>query len=83
MRALITGTAEENFDAGQRVNLDGTRALLEAMRGLQKPPVFVFSSTIGVFGTPLPELIDEDLYPAPTLSYGAQKWMNEILALHA
>jgi len=41
--------------------------------------VFVFASTIGVFGTPLPEVIDEDLYPAPTLSYGAQKWIGEIL----
>ena len=79
LASMPGGAAEENFQAGQRANLDGTRALLEAMRGLPKPPVFVFASTIGVFGTPLPEVIDEDLYPAPTLSYGAQKWIGEIL----
>ena len=73
------GAAEVHFDTGQRANLDGTRALLDALRGLQKPPTFVFASTIGVFGTPLPDVIDEDAYPAPTLSYGAQKWIGEIL----
>jgi len=73
------GAAEANFYTGQRVNIDGTRALLEAMRGLSKPAILVFASTIGVFGAPLPDLIDEDSYPAPTMSYGAQKWIGEIL----
>lgn len=73
------GAAEANFDAGLRANLDGTRRLLDAMRWLHKPPVLVFASTIGVFGVPMPEIIDEDTCPAPTLSYGAQKWIGEIL----
>jgi nucleoside-diphosphate-sugar epimerase len=73
------GAAEANFDAGLRANLDGTRMLLDAMRWLHRPPVFVFASTIGVFGVPMPDLIDEDTYPAPTMSYGAQKWIGEIL----
>jgi nucleoside-diphosphate-sugar epimerase len=73
------GAAEADYETGLRVNLDGTLRLLEAMRGLAKPPVFVFASTIGVFGTPLPEVIDEDSYPAPTMSYGAHKWIGEIL----
>ena len=37
-----------------RVNVDATRALLEACRRLKKPPRFVFSSTVAVFGGPLP-----------------------------
>jgi nucleoside-diphosphate-sugar epimerase len=41
--------------------------------------VFVFASTIGVFGVPMPDVIDEDAYPMPSLSYGAQKWIGEIL----
>ena len=73
------GAAEANFDSGLRANVDGTRMLLDAMRWLHKPPVFVFASTIGVFGVPMPEIIDEDTYPAPTMSYGAQKWIGEIL----
>jgi nucleoside-diphosphate-sugar epimerase len=73
------GAAEANFDLGLRANVDGTRMLLDAMRWLNKPPVFVFASTIGVFGVPMPDVIDEDTYPAPTMSYGAQKWIGEIL----
>jgi nucleoside-diphosphate-sugar epimerase len=73
------GAAEANYDLGRIANLDGTRMLLDAMRSLPKPPVFVFASTIGVFGAPLPAVIDEDTYPAPTMSYGAQKWIGEIL----
>lgn len=73
------GAAEAHFDTGLRANVDGTRMLLDSMRWLNKPPVFVFASTIGVFGVPMPDLIDEDSYPAPTMSYGAQKWIGEIL----
>jgi naringenin degradation protein FdeJ len=39
----------------------------------------VFASTIGVFGVPMPALVDESIVPEPTLSYGAQKLMGEIL----
>lgn len=73
------GAAEADFDAGMRANLDGTRMLLDALRRLPKPPVVVFASTIGLFGTPLPAVLDEDSLPAPTMSYGAQKWIGEIL----
>ena len=72
------GAAEANYDSGRLANIDGTRMLLDAMRALPKPPVFVFASTIGVFGAPLPDIIDEDTYPAPSMSYGAQKWIGEI-----
>lgn len=73
------GAAETNYDLGRTANLDGTRMLLDAMRSLEKPPVFVFASTIGVFGVPMPDIIDEDTYPAPSMSYGAHKWIGEIL----
>jgi nucleoside-diphosphate-sugar epimerase len=73
------GAAETDYDLGRVANIDGTRMLLDAMRTLSKPPVFVFASTIGVFGAPLPDLIDEETCPAPALSYGAQKWIGEIL----
>jgi D-erythronate 2-dehydrogenase len=73
------GAAEANYDAGRKANLDGTRMLLDSIRRLPTPPVFVFASTIGVFGAPLPEVMDEEAYPAPTMSYGAHKWIGEIL----
>jgi nucleoside-diphosphate-sugar epimerase len=43
------------------------------------PPKVVFASTIGVYGVPLPEVIDENTIPAPTLSYGAHKLIGEVL----
>src|SRR5512145_1064641 len=32
LAAVVSGAAESDFDLGMRVNLDGTRALLEALR---------------------------------------------------
>jgi nucleoside-diphosphate-sugar epimerase len=73
------GLAEREFELGLRVNLEGTIELLEALRRQGSVPRFVFASTIGVFGVPMPALVDESTVPEPTLSYGAQKWMGEIL----
>jgi nucleoside-diphosphate-sugar epimerase len=45
------------FDKGYRINLDGTRYLIEAIRqpsGGYKPRL-VFTSSIAVFGAPFPE----------------------------
>ena len=43
-------------------------------------PRYVFASTIGVYGVPMPDVIDEDTIPVPSLSYGAHKLIGEILA---
>ena len=42
-------------------------------------PKLLFASSIGVYGVPLPDLIDEKTIPLPTLSYGAQKLIGEYL----
>ncbi len=61
LAAVLSGQSEEDFDAGMRVNVDGTRSLLEACRALGRSPRFVFSSTIAVFGGDLPPVVPEDL----------------------
>lgn len=43
------------------------------------PPVFVFASTIAVYGSPLPERVDEDTPFNPQMTYGAQKLAGEFL----
>jgi Nucleoside-diphosphate-sugar epimerases len=48
LAAVVSGQAEAEFDLGMRVNVDATRALLDACRRLGKPPRFVFSSTLAV-----------------------------------
>ncbi len=73
------GAAERDFELGLAVNLQATIALLEGLRNRGSRPRFVFASTIGVYGAPLPERVDESTIPVPSSSYGAHKLVGEIL----
>lgn len=79
LAAVVSGGAEADFDLGYRVNLDGTRALLEAARKLAKPPRFVYASSVAAFGGELPDVLDDSTTPAPQTSYGTQKVIGEYL----
>jgi D-erythronate 2-dehydrogenase len=77
------GEAEQNYELGRRVNIDGMIMLLEACResaiALGQPPRFVFTSSIAVLGSPLPAIVTDETPPRPKLSYGAHKLVGEIL----
>ncbi|WP_374623299.1 NAD-dependent epimerase/dehydratase family protein, partial [Devosia sp.] len=66
LAAIVSGEAEADFDKGYRINLDGTRYLLEAIRqeGMKSPykPRVVFTSSIAVFGAPFPEAIGDEFF---------------------
>src|SRR5262249_8767087 len=81
LAGVVSGEAELDFDKGYRVNLDGTRALLEAVRGIGNGyrPKFVYTSLIAVFGAPFPPSIPDDFHLTPLTSYGTQKAMGEAL----
>jgi D-erythronate 2-dehydrogenase len=79
LAAVVSGGAEADFDLGYRVNLDGTRALLEACRKLPKPPKVVFASSVAAFGGVLPDVLDDSTTPAPQTSYGTHKVVGEYL----
>lgn len=83
LAAIVSGEAEANFEKGYRVNLSGTLALFEAIRveGLERPycPKLVFTSSIAVFGAPLPDVIADNQILTPLTSYGTQKAMGELL----
>lgn len=79
LAGITSRQAEEDFALGLRVNVLATIALFERLRTQGQCPVVVCASSIGVYGTPLPDAIDDQTPPAPTLSYGAQKRMLEIL----
>src|ERR1700687_1825270 len=79
LAAVVSGGAEADFDLGYRVNLDGTRALLDACRKLVKPPRLVFASSVAAFGGALPEVLDDSTTPTPQTSYGTQKVLSEYL----
>lgn len=79
LASVTSRLAEENFARGLRVNIDGTIGLFEHLRQQGQCPVVVYASSIGVFGTPLPQQVDDNTPVAPTLSYGTQKRMVELL----
>jgi nucleoside-diphosphate-sugar epimerase len=79
LAAIVSGQAESEFDVGMRVNLDATRALLEAARRSRRCPRFVFTSSLAVFGPPLPELVTDETAVHPQSSYGSQKAIGELL----
>ena len=80
LAAVVSGEAESDFEKGYRVNLDGTRALLEAVRAADGyRPRLVFTSSIAVYGPPLPDPIPEDFQETPLTSYGTQKAIGELL----
>ena len=81
LASIPGGAAERDFDLGRRVNLGGTEILFEALRNQAKPPVVVFASTIAVYGSLLPALVDAHTPPNPNLSYGTQKLIGELLLL--
>ncbi|HUP97081.1 MAG TPA: D-erythronate dehydrogenase [Usitatibacter sp.] len=79
LAAVVSGGAEADFDLGYRVNLDGTRALLEACRKLTKPAKMVYASSVAAFGGKLPDVLDDSTTPTPQTSYGTQKVIGEYL----
>jgi nucleoside-diphosphate-sugar epimerase len=80
LAAVVSGEAEDDFEKGYRVNLDGTRALLEAIRGQAGyRPRLVFASSIASFGPPLPAVIGDEQATTPATSYGTQKAIGELL----
>jgi nucleoside-diphosphate-sugar epimerase len=79
LAAVVSAGAEADFELGMRVNLDGTRALLEACRALDRPPRVVYASSVAAFGGELPPVLDDSTTPTPQTSYGTQKVIGEYL----
>lgn len=79
LAAVVSGGAEADFDLGMRVNLDGTRLLLDACRASGHQPRVLFASSIAVFGGDLPAVVTDATTPTPQGSYGIQKLIGELL----
>jgi len=79
LAAVVSGGAEADFDLGYRVNLDGTRNVLEAARALGTKPRLLFTSSVAVFGGKIPVMVSDDTALTPETSYGNQKAIGEFL----
>ena len=75
------GEAEADFEKGYRINLDATRALIEAIRrvGNGYKPKVIYTSSIAVFGAPFPDAIPDEFHLTPLTCYGTQKAIGELL----
>ena len=81
LAAIVSGEAEADLEKGYRINLDGTRLLLDAVRAVGDGyrPRLVFTSSIAVFGAPFPDAIGDEFILTPLTSYGTQKAIGELL----
>ena len=79
LAAIVSSHAEEDFDAGMRINLFGTHNVLDRCRALGTQPVVVFTSSIAIYGGEARDPLGDHSYPNPQTSYGGQKAIGEIL----
>jgi nucleoside-diphosphate-sugar epimerase len=77
---IVSAEAELDFEKGYRSNLDGMRALLEAVRriGDGYRPRLIFTSSCAAFGGPFPDIIGDEFHLTPHTSYGTQKAICEL-----
>lgn len=80
LAALLSGYAEQNFDLGMRVNLQGAITIMEAVRAvgvaLGRPQIYVFTSTDYVAcynGHNRAHPVSEESFRLSPVSYGCQK----------
>lgn len=83
LASVVSAGAEQDFDLGYAVNLQGTIALLERCRsvgaGLDRPIRVVFTSSCAAYGSGAGKAVD-DLTPLrPETSYGVHKATGELL----
>ena len=79
LAGITSRAAQVDFALGLRVNISNSMALFERLRLQGQVPVVVCASTIAVYGVPLPDTVDDATPLNPSMSYGAQKQMLEIL----
>jgi D-erythronate 2-dehydrogenase len=80
LASIVSAGGELDFDDALRVNLDGTRNVLDACRTLGSRPRVVFASTLATFGgSRMPETVTDALRQVPQTTYGTTKAIGELL----
>ena len=80
LASVVSGGGEKDFDLAMRVNLDGGRHILEAVRAQTGQPRIVFTSSIAVFGgSAMPSVVGDITKQTPQTTYGITKSIGELL----
>ncbi len=76
--SVVSGGAEADLALGLRVNLDGTRMLMDILAESGRAPKLIFASSVAVYGGEGGD-VDDATIATPMSSYGAQKLCCELL----
>ncbi|KAJ7285750.1 hypothetical protein C8J57DRAFT_646704 [Mycena rebaudengoi] len=83
LHGIMSRGSEDNFDLGLKVNIDSVRLMLQAAREygaqLSVPIKFIFTSSLAVYGGPLPHTVTPDTIATPEGAYGMGKLTSELL----
>ncbi|CAM9975685.1 unnamed protein product [Ectocarpus sp. 12 AP-2014] len=84
LASVMSGQGEEDFREALRVNIDGTRSLLDTCRQIGGRPRFVFASSIAAFGggeqvTDETKLLPQAMMTLTQSTYGMTKACAELL----
>lgn len=79
LAATLTVDAETDFRRGIETNVLAFIELLERCRSQPTAPMLLFASSIATFGGQLPPVVGDDVFQAPTTSYGTHKTIAELL----
>lgn len=80
LASVISGDGERDFDLAMRVNLDGTRSILEFCRHLAPTTRVVFASSLATFGGhALESVVSDKTKQIPQTTYGMTKLMGELM----
>jgi nucleoside-diphosphate-sugar epimerase len=83
LASVVSAGAEQDFDLGYAVNLQGTLALLERCRalaaGAARPVRLVFASSLATYGSGAGDPVTDRTAQRPETSYGVQKACCELL----
>ena len=80
LASVVSGGGEKDFDLAMRVNLDGGRHVMEAVRARSGLPRLVFASSVAVFGgDAMPDSVGDTTKQTPQTTYGITKAICEHL----
>lgn len=80
LAAMVSGECEKRFEDALRVNLDGTRHLLEALKDRPDLSRVVFASSVASFGgEAMTDPVTDRTKQTPGTTYGMTKVMGELM----
>jgi nucleoside-diphosphate-sugar epimerase len=79
LAAVVSGETEADFDKGYATNVTALADLLVALKQHKCCPRLIFTSSLAIYGPPLPAVVPQNQQLTPASSYGTQKVIAELL----